>query len=416
LCENQLQETRCLKLKHQWTSLTKLILTHLFCEPLSFEIIMIKAKRVGILTSGGDCSGLNAVIRAVVRRARDYDMEVYGIKGATQGLMNRPVEAELLDVKKVSGILRYGGTILGTVNKGNPFAFPMADGTVQDRSGEVIAGYHLLGLDAVIGIGGDGSLAILRKLAQQGNWNLVAVPKTIDNDLGATDYSVGFNTAVNVAVEALDRLTYTAISHSRVMILEVMGRDAGHIAVSAGIAGGAHVILIPEIPYKLDTVCQRLLSRAQKGFNFTIIVVAEAVKTETGEPVQYTNSLGQTLYGGIGHYLGEEISKRTGMETRVTTLGHVQRGSTPSPLDRILGATFGVAAVDLVAQGKFDRMVAWQNREVVDVPIMEAIDQYRAVDVNGTLIRTAIGLGNYIGELEQMKPPVVSINPEGANV
>jgi phosphofructokinase-like protein len=391
-------------------------LTHLFCEPLSFEIIMIKAKRVGILTSGGDCSGLNAVIRAVVRRARDYDMEVYGIKGATQGLMNRPVEAELLDVKKVSGILRYGGTILGTVNKGNPFAFPMADGTVQDRSGEVIAGYHLLGLDAVIGIGGDGSLAILRKLAQQGNWNLVAVPKTIDNDLGATDYSVGFNTAVNVAVEALDRLTYTAISHSRVMILEVMGRDAGHIAVSAGIAGGAHVILIPEIPYKLDTVCQRLLSRAQKGFNFTIIVVAEAVKTETGEPVQYTNSLGQTLYGGIGHYLGEEISKRTGMETRVTTLGHVQRGSTPSPLDRILGATFGVAAVDLVAQGKFDRMVAWQNREVVDVPIMEAIDQYRAVDVNGTLIRTAIGLGNYIGELEQMKPPVVSINPEGANV
>ncbi len=377
---------------------------------------MIKAKRVGILTSGGDCSGLNAVIRAVVRRARDYDMEVYGIKGATQGLMNRPVEAELLDVKKVSGILRYGGTILGTVNKGNPFAFPMADGTVQDRSGEVIAGYHLLGLDAVIGIGGDGSLAILRQLAQQGNWNLVAVPKTIDNDLGATDYSVGFNTAVNVAVEALDRLTYTAISHSRVMILEVMGRDAGHIAVSAGIAGGAHVILIPEIPYKLDTVCQRLLSRAQKGFNFTIIVVAEAVKTETGEPVQYTNSLGQTLYGGIGHYLGEEISKRTGMETRVTTLGHVQRGSTPSPLDRILGATFGVAAVDLVAQGKFDRMVAWQNREVVDVPIMEAIDQYRAVDVNGTLIRTAIGLGNYIGELEQMKPPVVSSSPEGANV
>ncbi|MEI6427252.1 MAG: ATP-dependent 6-phosphofructokinase [Pseudanabaena sp. ELA607] len=375
---------------------------------------MIKAKRVGILTSGGDCSGLNAVIRAVVRRARDYDMEVYGIKGATQGLMNRPVEVELLDVKKVSGILRYGGTILGTVNKGNPFAFPMGDGTVQDRSNEVIAGYHLLGLDAIIGIGGDGSLAILRQLAQQGNWNLVAVPKTIDNDLGATDYSVGFNTAVNVAVEALDRLTYTAISHSRVMILEVMGRDAGHIAVSAGIAGGAHVILIPEIPYKLDTVCDRLLRRAEKGFNFTIIVVAEAVKTETGEPVKYTNSLGQTLYGGIGHYLGEEISKRTGMETRVTTLGHVQRGSTPSPLDRILGATFGVAAVDLVAEGKFDRMVAWQNREVVDVPIMEAIDQYRAVDVNGTLIRTAIGLGNYIGELSQIQAPTVQI-PNNTN-
>jgi 6-phosphofructokinase 1 len=361
---------------------------------------MSKAKRVGILTSGGDCGGLNAVIRAVVRRARDWDMEIYGIKGATQGLMSRPVEAELLDMKRVSGILRYGGTILGTVNKGNPFAYPMSDGELVDRSQEVIDGYHQLGLDALIGIGGDGSLAILRRLAQQGNMNLVAVPKTIDNDLGATENSIGFNTAVSVAVEALDRLTYTAISHSRVMILEVMGRDAGHIAVSTGIAGGAHVILIPEIAYDLDKVCDRLMSRASRGFNFSTMVVAEAVKTPTGEPVRYTNSLGQTLYGGIGQYLGDQISTRTNMESRVTVLGHVQRGSTPSPLDRILGAAFGVAAVDLVAQGQYDRMVAWINREVINVPISEAIAQYRAVDIEGTLIRTALGLGTYIGEID----------------
>jgi 6-phosphofructokinase 1 len=203
--------------------------------------------------------------------------------------------------------------------------------------------------------------------------NLVAVPKTIDNDLGATENSIGFNTAVSVAVEALDRLTYTAISHSRVMILEVMGRDAGHIAVSAGIAGGAHVVLIPEIPYNLDEVCDRL-----------------------------TNSLGQTLYGGIGQYLGDQISTRTGLESRVTILGHVQRGSMPSPLDRILGATFGVAAVDLIAEKKYDRMVAWVNREVIDVPIADAIAKYRAVDVHGTLIRTAVGLGTYVGEIDQL--------------
>jgi len=290
---------------------------------------MPKRKRIGILTSGGDCGGLNAVIRAVVRRARDYDMEVYGIKDATAGLMARPVEAELLDVKRVSGILRYGGTILGTVNKGNPFAYPMPDGSLVDRSAEVITGYHRLGLDALIGVGGDGSLAILRQLALQGDWNFVGIPKTIDNDVGATEYSVGFNTALSVAVEALDQLTYTAISHSRVMVMEVMGRDAGHIAISAGIAGGAHVILIPEIPYKLENVCKRIRDRKERGNNFSIVVVAEAVRTESGEPVTYTNSLGQSLYGGIGHYIGNEIALRTGIETRVMVLGHLQRGGTP---------------------------------------------------------------------------------------
>ncbi|NJK61856.1 MAG: ATP-dependent 6-phosphofructokinase [Synechococcaceae cyanobacterium SM2_3_1] len=363
---------------------------------------MSRRKRVGILTSGGDCGGLNAVTRAVVRRARDYDIDVYGIKDATMGLLSRPVEAELLDVRRVSGILRYGGTILGTINKNNPFAFPMPDGSLKDRSEEVIEGYHRLGLDALIGIGGDGSLAILDKLANQGNWNLVGVPKTIDNDVGATEYSIGFHTALSVAVEALDRLTYTAISHSRVMVLEVMGRDAGHIAISAGIAGGAHVILLPEIPYSLEKVCEKVMDRKERGNNFSMVVVAEAVKTETGECVRYTNSLGQSLYGGIGQYIGNEIASRTGIETRVSILGHLQRGGTPSALDRLLGGAFGVAALDLVAQGKFGRMVAWQNRRVVDVPIEEAIAQYRSVEIDGALVATARGLNTYIGEVQSL--------------
>jgi 6-phosphofructokinase 1 len=361
---------------------------------------MGKPKRIGILTSGGDCGGLNAVTRAVVRRAQAYDIEVMGIQDSTLGLLSRPVRAELLDLKRVSGILRYGGTILGTTNKGNPFAFPMPDGSLVDRSQEIINGYHELGLDALIGVGGDGSLAILRKLAQQGNWNLVAVPKTIDNDLGATESSVGFITAVNVATEALDRLNYTAASHSRVMILEVMGRDAGHIAISAGIAGGAHVILIPEIPYSIARVCQTLDARQRTGRNFSLIVVAEAVKTETGEPVKFTNSLGQTLYGGIGQYLADRISTCMGAETRVTSLGHLQRGGTPAAFDRLIASAFGVSVVDLIVQGKFDRMVAWQNREVIDVPIADAIAQYRAVELDDTLVKTAVGLGIYVGDLD----------------
>jgi ATP-dependent phosphofructokinase / diphosphate-dependent phosphofructokinase len=369
---------------------------------------MGKPKRIGILTSGGDCGGLNAVTRAVVRRAQAYGIEVMGIQDSTLGLLNRPVQAELLDIKRVSGILRYGGTILGTTNKGNPFAFPMPDGSLIDRSQEIIDGYHELGLDALIGVGGDGSLAILRKLAQQGNWNLVAVPKTIDNDLGATENSVGFITAVNVATEALDRLNYTAASHSRVMILEVMGRDAGHIAISAGIAGGAHVILIPEIPYKVDKICQTIEERQRGGRNFSLVVVAEAVKTETDESVKFTNSLGQTLYGGIGQYLADRISTCNGAETRVTSLGHLQRGGTPSAFDRLIASAFGVSVVDLIVQEKYDRMVAWQNRQVVDVPIAEAIAQYRAVELDGTLVKTAMGLGIYIGEIDPSISNVVS--------
>src|SRR5919199_4499608 len=229
-------------------------------------------KRIGILTSGGDCAGLNAVIRAVARRAvGTYNWEVLGICRATGGLMNRPPQVIPLEMDKVDPLLTMGGTVLGTTNKGNPFAFPLPDGTVHDRSEEIIEGYHQLGLDALIGIGGDGSLAILRKIAQQGNLNFVGIPKTIDNDVGITERSIGFDTAVNIATEALDRLHFTAASHDRVMILEVMGRDAGHIAISAGIAGGADVILIPEIPYSLDNVCRKIRERHEQGQSFSVV-------------------------------------------------------------------------------------------------------------------------------------------------
>ncbi|HEY9657503.1 MAG TPA: ATP-dependent 6-phosphofructokinase [Allocoleopsis sp.] len=355
-------------------------------------------KRIGIMTSGGDCAGLNAAIRAVVHRAiSTYEWEVVGICRATQGLMERPINAIMLDIPQIDSQLTVGGTILGTTNKGNPFAFPMPDGTVCDRSAEIAEGYHLLGLDAIIGIGGDGSMAILRQLAQLGGWNLVGIPKTIDNDLGITERSIGFDTAVNLATEALDRLHFTAASHSRVMILEVMGRDAGHIAISAGIAGGADVILIPEIPYTIDNICEKIRQRQSRGQNFCLVVVAEAVRTETGEPITKLECLGERRLGGIGHYLADRISACSGAETRVTVLGHVQRGGIPSPLDRLIAAAFGVAAVDLIAEEKYDHMVTWQNRQVVSVPIEEAIAQYSTVDPAGTLVRTARGLDICLG-------------------
>lgn len=360
---------------------------------------MGESKRIGILTSGGDCAGLNAVIRAVVHRAvGSYGWEVIGICRATQGLMSRPLEVVHLDLAMVDSLLTKGGTILGTTNKGNPFAFPSSDGTVSDRSNEIIEGYHLLGLEALIGIGGDGSLAILRRLAQQGGINLVGIPKTIDNDVGSTERSIGFDTAVNIATEALDRLHFTAASHSRVMILEVMGRDAGHIALNAGIAGGADIILIPEIPYTVENVCAKIRERQAQGKNFSIAIVSEAVCTESGDLMTKVDRSGECRLGGIGQYLADTIATCSGAETRVTVLGHVQRGGIPSPLDRVLGSAFGVAAVDLIATGNYDEIVTWQNREVVSVPIPEAIGQYRAVDPNDTLVKTARGLGICLGD------------------
>lgn len=359
---------------------------------------MVERKRIGILTSGGDCAGLNAVIRAVTRCAVDvYGWEVLGICKATHGLMSRPPEAIPLNVNDVDRLLTMGGTILGTTNKGDPFAFPMADGTLADRSAEIIQGYKQLDLDALIGIGGDGSLAILRKLAQQGGINLVGIPKTIDNDVGITERSIGFDTAVNIATEAIDRLHFTAASHSRVMILEVMGRDAGHIALNAGIAGGANIIMIPEIPYKLENICQHIKKRQARGQNYSIAVVSEAVCTESGDVLELGHFADCRL-GGIGQYLAEQITYMSGAETRVTVLGHTQRGGISSPLDRILASAFGVAAVNLIAQEKYDRMVTWQDRQVLSVPIAEAIKDYRAVNPEDTLVKTARGLGICLGD------------------
>ncbi|MEM1310520.1 MAG: ATP-dependent 6-phosphofructokinase [Cyanobacteria bacterium P01_D01_bin.71] len=365
---------------------------------------MVSIKRIGILTSGGDCAGLNAAIRAVVHRAVDtYGWEVYGISRATHGLLQRPPQVQsLLRVQDDYDLLVKGGTILGTTNKGNPFAFPMADGTLSDRSAEIIDGYHQLELDALIGIGGDGSLAILRRLAQQGNINLVAIPKTIDNDLGSTERAIGFDTAVNIATEAVDRLHFTAASHSRVMVLEVMGRDAGHIAISAGIAGGADIILIPEIQYSMEQVCNHITMLQERGKNYAIVIVAEAVCNENGEKIMHNLALSQCRLGGVGQYLADNISARTGAETRVTVLGHVQRGGIPSPLDRLIATAFGVAATDLIAEGRFDRMVSWQNRHVIDVPIESAIAHYQAVDPDDTLVKTARAMGICLGEASRM--------------
>jgi phosphofructokinase-like protein len=347
-------------------------------------------QRIGILTSGGDCAGLNAVIRAVAHRAIEgYGWDVLGLRYGTQGLLQEPKQYCHLTLDMLDGnMLRLGGTILGTTNKGAPF----------DHAKEIIAAIKELQIDAIIGVGGDGSLNILNDLMKMGNIKFIGIPKTIDNDLGSTEISIGFSTAVEVATEALDRLQPTAASHDRVMILEVMGRDAGHIALNAGIAGGADIILIPEIPYTLENVANKIKKINSRGRNFALVVVAESVKTERGESSLITDSEGRKRYGGIGQYLSEKITETTGAETRCTVLGHVQRGGQPNASDRVLAAALGVHAVDLIAKGSFSRMVAWQNRHVIDVPLEEAIAQYEAVNVSGTLVRTARGLGICLGD------------------
>jgi len=357
-----------------------------------------KINKIGVLTSGGDCAGLNAAIRAITFRAiNGFGWHVFGIKYGTQGLMERPVDTNKLDLSLFTGdFLRRGGTILGSINRGDPFAFPMPDGTVLDRSDEIIAGYHQLGLDAVIAIGGDGSLAILRRLAQQGDMNLIGIPKTIDNDVGVTEYSVGFNTAVDAATKALDSLQSTAASHGRAMILEVMGRDAGHIALNAGIAGGADIILIPEIKYTIAGIINKLNEIKRNKIGHSLIIIAESVKTENGENVT-NNYNNQMRFGGIGYYIAQEIMKNSDIECRVTSLGHIQRGATPVAIDRILASAFGVSAVDLIAKNKFNRLVIWKNRRVIDVSINEGIKQYRNVTSEDVLLKTAISLGTYIG-------------------
>ena len=348
-----------------------------------------RPKTIGLLTSGGDCAGLNAVIRAVVTRARGYGWRVIGIRNGTMGLLRRPYQVEELGERFSStDLLRLGGTVLGTTNSGDPFAFPMPDGSKRDRSAEVADGLRELGVEALIAVGGDGSLDIMRRIAQQGGVNLIGIPKTI-----------GHATAVMVATEALDRLQPTAASHDRVMILEVMGRDAGHIALAAGIAGGADIVLIPEIHYDIAVVAAHIDKLRRGGRNFALVVVAEAVPDRTGHRVFRRQARGTATYGGIGNALGEAIAELTAAETRVILLGHVQRGGQPNWEDRLIGSAFGTHAVDLIAEGRFDRMVAWQHRQVVDVPLAAAIERPQQVDPDGTLVRTARGLGICLGDL-----------------
>lgn len=357
-------------------------------------------RRIGVLTSGGDCAGLNAAIRSITHHAiTHHGWEVIGIRKGTTGLINHPLEYVKLTVEQCdSAVLRSGGTLLGSTNKDNPFNFPNADGTRSDRSDDFIAGYRELNLDALIGIGGDGSMHVLRQLAQKGNINLVTIPKTIDNDLGETESAIGYSTAVEVATEALDRLQPTAASHQRVMVLEVMGRDAGHIALASGIAGGADVILVPEIPYKLQNIYKKIKGLTDNGRNFALVIVAEAVRDENGQPAVVSAQGERLRYGGIGHYLGEKITGATGADVRVMVLGHVQRGGQPNASDRIIASAFGVHAVNLIAENKFDRMVSWKHRDIIDVPIQQAIDAYHSIQPNDVLVRTARSLNICLGD------------------
>jgi len=329
-------------------------------------------KRIGVLTGGGDCPGLNPTIRAIVRKALDEGIEVTGIRNGWQGLVKK--EAVELDLNSVSGILPKGGTILGT-SRTNPYKQKGDVEKVKDN-------LRALKLDALIAIGGDDTLGAACKLSKDGV-KTVGVPKTIDNDLSCTDFTFGFDTAVNIATEAIDRLHTTAESHHRIMVVEIMGRHAGWIATYAGIAGGADIILIPEVPVDLDEVCQIIKKRHARGKDFSLVVAAEGAKIKEHGLILKTeekDAFGNVLLGGIGSIIGKELEKRTGFETRVTVLGHVQRGGTPSAFDRVLATRFGVKAVELVLKGDFGKMVALKGNKIVSVPLEEATGTLKTVD------------------------------------
>jgi len=359
-------------------------------------------KRLGLLTGGGDAPGLNAVIRAVVKTAqREFDCEVIGIRDGYDGLLE-PDGVAPLSVDDVRGILPRGGTVLGTANRGNPFARRvLKDGVekIVDVSDEIVKRVASLKMEALIVVGGDGTMRISRELAEKG-CPIIGVPKTIDNDIGGTDVSFGYDTAVNVAMEAIDRLHTTAEAHHRVMVVELMGRDAGFIALRAGIAGGADVILIPEIPFHIQPVCDTILRRAETGRHFSIFAVAEGAHPVNGEQVyaDMGDDLRVGRLGGVGRRVAQTVSERMGMETRVTVLGHLQRGGSPSAYDRWLATRFGAAAVRLAAQGRVGHMVAIHGTRVEDVSLDEALAVPKRVDVNGDAVHTARGLGICLGE------------------
>ena len=348
---------------------------------------------IGICTGGGDAPGLNAVIRAAVKAAiLKYKWKVIGIPDGFDGLI-WPERAFELTLKHVSGILPRGGTILGTTNRGNPFKYKtIEDGqdVVRDISDEVIANTRKLGIDAVISIGGDGSMKIAQELFLKG-LPVVGVPKTIDNDLCATEVTFGFDTAIHTATDAIDKLHTTAESHHRVMVVEVMGRDAGWIALEAGIAGGAHIILIPEIPFTIENICRHLEMRASYGKRFTIVVVAEGIKLPA-EMSHMSRSM------AVGNMIGDAIALVGRKEVRVSVLGHIQRGGSPSPYDRILGTRFGVGAVDLIAAGEFGKMVCLQQESIRSVTIADAVGKLKTVDPQGEIVKAARAIGIGFGD------------------
>lgn len=366
---------------------------------------MMKKKKLLVLTGGGDCPGLNAVIRGLAKAAKtDGNYEVWGSIEAFNGVMKTPPEIIKLTGKRISGIHVKGGTILKTTNRGNPFEFPVQkkDGTwtTEDRSDKLVQLIQDMGFECVISIGGDGSQTIANTLAKDG-LNVVGVPKTIDNDLSGTDMTFGFSTAVQIATESFDKLVTTAASHHRVMIMEVMGRDAGWIALHTAIAGGAEICLIPEIPFDVAKVLKRINKRYKKGKGFVNIVIAEGAKLDGQIIGQKAADEGDKhiKLGGIANYLRAQLEEMGCQpQIRTTILGHVQRGGIPIPWDRILATSMGVKAFELAKNEEYGQMVAFKNNEITSVSIEEAISQYNFVDPDHYLIRTARQMGVSFGD------------------
>lgn len=362
-------------------------------------------QRIGLLTGGGDCPGLNAVIRAAVKTAiNEYGWEVLGIEDGFEGLI-KPEKARLLAVADVRGLLPRGGTILGSTNRANPFHYEVAsDGQVRvfDVSGTVMQRAREYGLDVLIVIGGDGSMRIAHELMHKG-LKVVGVPKTIDNDLYGTEITVGFDTAVNTVMEALDKLHTTAESHHRVLVVEVMGRHVGWIALAAGVAGGADVILIPEIPYHLDVITEKINQRYQSGAQFSIVVVAEGSMPFGGEAVyQAERDLGGVArLGGIGDLVAAQVRRTCQVDVRAMVLGHLQRGGSPTAFDRLLATRFGAMAVHMIAQGQLGHMAALRGGRMTAIPMSDAVSQQKQVPLDSDLVHTAFGLNICLGTHRQ---------------
>ena len=361
--------------------------------------------RIGILNSGGDCPGLNAVIHGAVGAAHTLGWEVVGFRDGFEGLLP-PGDYMMLDPSRTIGIMKLGGTILGTTNKGH-FVAKVGEGNVSEVPKEIVdrakTTLKHLEIGALIVVGGDGSLTTGLQLYRMGV-PVIGVPKTIDNDIQATAMSFGFDSAVATVVDALDRLHTTAESHKRVIVLEVMGRHAGWIALYGGMAGGADVILLPEIPFNMEHVASAIRQRDARGMHSTLVVVAEGARMESGELLkkEKISSKGEDRLGGIGEYVAKRIEELTDKETRSCTLGHLQRGGSPTALDRILGVRFGAMAVSLIEQGKFGRMVSYQQYQVGDVSIEEAVNQLRTVQPDSEIVRAGRSIGICFGDAPPM--------------